>query len=168
MADDAGLTMVHRLRALTVELDLLAAEFAKLHGFHATDLRALICLLDAERGGHVATPGWLGSQLGLNSASVTALIDRLERAGHVHRDRDRDATDRRRVNLQVTEQATELGWSFFGPLIARTVAVTNRFSDTETTTIARFIDEVLVAVAQTRTAQKPQTKHINNQEAAPE
>jgi len=145
--------MVHRLRALTVELDLLASEFAQLHGFHGTDLRALICLLDAERAGQVATPGWLGSQLGLNSASVTALIDRLERAGHVHR--DRDATDRRRVNLQVTEQAAELGWSFFGPLIAHTVAVTNRFSETETTTIARFIDEVLVAVAETRTAQQP-------------
>ncbi len=166
MADDAGLTMVHRLRALTVELDLFAAEFAQLHGFHATDLRALICLLDAERAGHVATPGWLGSQLGLNSASVTALIDRLERAGHVHR--DRDASDRRRINLQVTTEATELGWSFFGPLIAHTVAVTDRFSDTETATIARFIDEALGAVAETRTAQRPQAKHTNNQEAARE
>lgn len=114
----------------------------------------------------MATPGWLGSQLRLNSTSVTALIDRLERAGHVHR--DRDLSDRRRVNLQVTEHATELGWSFFGPLIAHTIAVTDRFSDTETTTNARFLDEVLVAVAQTRTAQQPQTKHINNEEAAPE
>jgi DNA-binding MarR family transcriptional regulator len=166
MGDDAGLTMVHRLRALTVELDLLAAEFARLHGFHATDLRALICLLDAERAGHVATPGWLGAQLGLNSASVTALIDRLERAGHVHR--DRDATDRRRINLQVTAQATELGWSFFGPLIAHTVAVTDRFSDTETATIARFINEVLGAVAETRNAQRPHTKRTKSQEAARE
>ena len=166
MADDAGLTMVHRLRALTVELDLFAAEFAQLHGFHATDLRALICLLDAERAGHVATPGWLGSQLGLNSASVTALIDRLERAGHVHR--NRDASDRRRINLQVPTEATELGWSFFGPLIAHTVAVTDRFSDTETATIARFIDEALGAVAETRTAQRPQAKHTNNPEAARE
>jgi len=166
MADDAGRTMVHRLRALTVELDLLTAEFAQLHGFHATDLRALICLLDAERAGHVASPGWLGAQLGLNSASVTALIDRLERAGHVHR--DRDASDRRRINLQVTEQAAELGWSFFGPLIAHTVAVTDRFSDTQTATIVRFINEVLGAVAETRNAQRPHTKHINNQEAASE
>jgi len=166
MSDDAVLTMVHQLRALTVELDLLAAEFAQLHGFHATDLRALICLLDAERAGHVATPGWLGAQLGLNSASVTALIDRLERAGHVHR--DRDATDRRRINLQVTEQATELGWSFFGPLIAHTVAVTDRFSDTETATIVRLINEVLGAVAETRNAQRPHTKRTKSQEAARE
>ncbi len=166
MSDDAGLTMVHQLRALTVELDLLAVEFAQVHGFHGTDLRALICLLDAERAGHVATPGWLGAQLGLNSASVTALIDRLERAGHVHR--DRDATDRRRINLQVTAQATELGWSFFGPLIAHTVAVTDRFSDTETATIVRFINEVLGAVAETRNAQPPHTKRTKSQEAARE
>jgi len=166
MGDDAGLIMVHRLRALTVELDLLAAEFAQLHGFHATDLRALICLLDAERAGHVATPGWLGRQLGLNSASVTALIDRLEYAGHVHR--DRDESDRRRINLQVTAQAIELGWSFFGPLIAHTAAVTDRFSDTETATIARFINEVLGAVADTRNDQRPQTKRTKSHEAARE
>jgi hypothetical protein len=47
---------------------------------HSTDVRALIHLLDAARAGRNATPGWLGSQLGLNSASVTALVDRLEDA----------------------------------------------------------------------------------------
>ncbi len=164
MAADAGLVIVHRLRALTVELDLLAAEFAQLHGFHATDLRAMICLLDAERAEHVATPGWLGRQLGLNSASATALIDRLERAGHVRR--ERDESDRRRINLWVTAEATELGWTFFGPLIAHTVAVTDGFSDSEITLVARFLDEVLGAVADTRTAQRPHTGRTKGHEAA--
>ncbi|MBJ7353128.1 MAG: MarR family transcriptional regulator, partial [Rhodococcus sp.] len=40
---------VHQLRALTVDLDLLGAEFAQRHALHPTDIRALICLLDADR-----------------------------------------------------------------------------------------------------------------------
>src|SRR3954467_7428888 len=94
---EPGMRMVHLLRAITVELDLFGAEFAGLHALHPTDLRALIHLLDAARSDSTATPGWLGDQLGLNSAAVTALIDRLERVGHVRR--VRDTHDRRRVLL---------------------------------------------------------------------
>ena len=43
----------------TVELELSRTEFARRHGLHATDLRALIALLDAGRAGQRATPGWL-------------------------------------------------------------------------------------------------------------
>lgn len=147
MGDADGLEMVHRLRALTVELDLAGAAFAQQHGFHPTDLRALICLLDAERSGDVATPGWLGRHLRLNSASVTALTDRLERAGHVRR--EQDPGDRRRVILSVTPAAVELGWAFFGPLIGQFVAVIDNFDDAELATIGRFLDELQAAVAST-------------------
>jgi DNA-binding MarR family transcriptional regulator len=43
--------------------------------------------------GWTAAPGWLGVQLGLNSAGTTTLIDRLERRGYV--ERVRDTRDRR-------------------------------------------------------------------------
>ena len=76
---DPELQLVHLLRAVAVELDLFAGEFAGLHGLHPTDVRALIHLLDAAREETPATPGWLGAQLGVNSASTTALVDRLER-----------------------------------------------------------------------------------------
>ena len=75
---ERGLRVVHQLRAITVELDLVGAEFAQRNSLHPTDLRALICLLDAARAHTLATPGWLGRQLGLNSAGTTALVDRLE------------------------------------------------------------------------------------------
>src|SRR5581483_268713 len=112
---DPALGLVHLLRAVTVELDLFAAEFAGNNGLHPTDVRALIQLLDADRAAVTATPGWLAAQLGLNSASTTALIDRLERLGLVRR--ARDTHDRRRVLLCVEERAVALSWSFFGPLI---------------------------------------------------
>jgi DNA-binding MarR family transcriptional regulator len=134
---EPGLRLVHSLRALTVEFDLVGAEFAGAHQLHPTDLRALIHLLDAARAGTQATPGWLGEQLGLTSASTTSLVDRLERAGHVRRVRDTE--DRRRVLLVVEEQAIALGWSFFGPLITELVTAMRSFSEAELDTVRRFL-----------------------------
>lgn len=98
---------VRLLRAIAARLDLLDARFAVEHELHPTDLRALTYLLEARRAGAPATPGWLCGRLGLNSASVTALVDRLVRAGMVARTRDEH--DRRRVLLSVHARAVELG-----------------------------------------------------------
>ncbi len=142
--------LVHRLRALTVELELLGSEFASRNVLHATDVRALIALLDRSRAGEIATPGWLAGHLGLNSASTTALIDRLEGRGLVSRARD-DA-DRRRVTLYVTDAAQEMGWGFFGPLIDRVRTVVDDFSAAELNTVRAFLDHVTAAVGELRNA----------------
>ncbi|MBO0770554.1 MAG: MarR family transcriptional regulator [Actinobacteria bacterium] len=139
--DDAPrLELVHRLRAISVQLDLARAAFARAHALHDTDVRALICLLDAERAGIAATPGWLGAQLGLTSPATTALIDRLAAAGHVRR--RPSPTDRRKVELRVSEQAVTLGWDFFGPLLSAMVAAMRQFSPAELETVGRFLREV--------------------------
>ncbi|GAU65905.1 putative MarR family transcriptional regulator [Streptomyces sp. NBRC 110611] len=134
---DPGLQLVHLLRAVTVELDLFGGEFAARNGLHPTDVRALISLLDAARSGATATPGWLGAQLGLNSAAVTALVDRLERRGLVRR--ERDTYDRRRVLLAVEDKAVALGWSFFGPLINEMVAAMRSFDEADLVVVQRFL-----------------------------
>ncbi|MFE5095155.1 MarR family transcriptional regulator [Streptomyces sp. NPDC056638] len=136
--------IVHLLRKVTVEFGLRQAEFADRHGMHTTDVRALICLLDAERAGTDATAGWLGAQLGLNSAGTTSVIDRLERLNHL--ERTRDPRDRRRVLLSVTPRAVELGRSFFGPLIDGTVAVLREFDESETAAVRRFLSAAHQAV----------------------
>ncbi|MER5745639.1 MarR family transcriptional regulator [Streptomyces sp. NPDC002225] len=139
------LELVHLLRRVTVEFGLRQAEFASLHGMHSTDVRALICLLDAERAGTAATAGWLGSQLGLNSAGTTSLIGRLERLGHVAR--VRDDRDRRRVLLSVTPRARELGRAFFGPLIEDTTSVLRGLDGDGTAAVRRFLEAAHRAVA---------------------
>ncbi|MFF1968581.1 MarR family transcriptional regulator [Streptomyces sp. NPDC058232] len=136
--------IVHLLRKVTVEFGLRQAEFASRHGMHPTDVRALICLLDAERAGTEATAGWLGAQLGLNSAGTTAVIDRLERLGHLTR--TRDPRDRRRVLMTVDPRAVELGRSFFGPLIDNTVAVLRDFDESEKAAVRRFLSAAHRAV----------------------
>ncbi|MEV6758423.1 MarR family transcriptional regulator [Streptomyces sp. NPDC051214] len=140
--------LVHLLRAVTVNFDLLGAEFADRNGLHPTDVRALIHLLDAARNGTPATPGALGRQLRLNSAGTTALVDRLERLGLVRR--SRDTADRRRVLLEVEQKATELGWAFFGPVIDEIVATAEDFEAGELETVRRFLTSVLDSTQRTR------------------
>lgn len=129
--------LLSRLRALTVELDLLGAGFARQHGLHPTDVRALIALVEAERAGQVLSPGRLARLLELDASSVTALVDRLQRMGHVHR--TSDPVDRRRVQIRLQEQATELGLSFFSPLIGDATRALQDFDDAELATVDRFL-----------------------------
>lgn len=131
------LELVHLLRAVTVEFGLRQAEFAAGNGMHPTDVRALILLLDAARAQEPATAGLLGARLGLNSAGTTAVIDRLERLGHVAR--FRDDRDRRRILLRVTPEAIRLGREFFGPLIDGVLRVLDAFDPAERDTIRRFL-----------------------------
>ncbi|MFF6640507.1 MarR family winged helix-turn-helix transcriptional regulator [Streptomyces althioticus] len=140
--------LVHLLRAVTVEFDLLGAEFAARNGLHPTDVRALIHLLDAARTGTRTTPGWLGEQLSLNSAGSTALVDRLERKGLVRR--SRDTADRRRVLLEVEEKAVRLGRSFFGSVIDDAVAVSDALEPGERETVRRFLTSALEAARRAR------------------
>ena len=133
------------MRALTLLLDAAGAAFAARHGLSATDVRALVCLLDRERAGVPAGPTWLAGQLRVTTASVTALLDRLERAGHVRRVPRSD--DRRRVDVVVEGSAKELGWAFFGPLIDATAAVLDRRSAAERAVIDAFLDDMVTAVA---------------------
>ncbi|MFD7389202.1 MarR family winged helix-turn-helix transcriptional regulator [Streptomyces sp. NPDC059852] len=146
---DPLMGLVHLLRAVTVEFDLLGAEFAARRGLHPTDVRALIHLLDAARAGVRATPGRLGEQLRLNSAGTTALVDRLERLGLVRR--SRDTADRRRVLLEVEDKARQLGWDFFGPLIDEVVAAAEGLDEGELEAVRRFLTSVLAAAARART-----------------
>ncbi|MEU5067309.1 MULTISPECIES: MarR family transcriptional regulator [Streptomyces] len=132
-----NLQLVHLLRAVTVDFGLRQAEFAARNGMHPTDVRALICLLDADRAAEPATAGLLGARLGLNSAGTTAVIDRLERLGHVAR--IRDDRDRRRILLRVEPGAIRLGREFFGPLIDGVLRVLDSFDPAERDTVRRFL-----------------------------
>ena len=128
------------LRRLTVELDAVGQRFASMHGLGRTDVRALVAIMDAARGGASLSAGGLGSAVELSSASVTALIDRLERAGHVHRVRDDE--DRRRVVLEMSDSAMAAGGAFFGGLQRDLVAAMEGYSDEELAVVRRFLAEM--------------------------
>ncbi len=128
------------LRRLTVELDAVGQRFAGLHGLGRTDVRALVVIMDSARRGESMTAGSLGASVELSSASVTALLDRLERAGHVRR--VRDPHDRRRVVLEMSDSAMAAGAAFFGGLNRDLVAAMASYSDAELDVVRRFLTEM--------------------------
>ncbi|TFV74961.1 MarR family transcriptional regulator [Blastococcus sp. CT_GayMR19] len=125
------------LRRLTVELDAVGQRFAELHGLNRTDVRALVAVMDAARRGTSLTAGALGEAVDLRSASVTALVDRLERVGHLRRVRNPE--DRRRVSLEMSDTAMAAGGEFFGGLQRDLMAAMSDYSDEELETVARFL-----------------------------
>ena len=139
---------VHRLRAFTLVLDAAGAAFAARNGLSATDVRALVCLLDRERAGVPASPTWLAGQLRVTTASVTALLDRLERAGHVRR--MRDDRDRRRLTLHRAESATALLNAFSEPLDAAMDAIVVGYDCAELDIVQRFLGDAIVQVSEYR------------------
>ncbi|MFI6781675.1 MarR family winged helix-turn-helix transcriptional regulator [Micromonospora sp. NPDC050276] len=132
--------ITNNLRRYSVDAQQVGHAFANLHGLNPTDLQALIAVTDAELLGEPITPGRLGEQLNLSSGSVTALIDRLERAGHIRR--DRDTVDRRKVLLHYADQGAALAMEFFQPLGARTDTVMARFGEDELEVVHRFMAEM--------------------------
>ena len=136
--EDPRQRLAYLLRRMNVELDQLGQEFAVQHQLHPTDMRALVAIMDAARTGQTMSPGRLAQELHLSSASVTALLDRLERVGHVRRVRDRQ--DRRRLTLEIEQQALALGAEFFGPLNTALLEAMNQFSEADLEVIGGFLE----------------------------
>ncbi|PWW60291.1 MarR family winged helix-turn-helix transcriptional regulator [Actinokineospora spheciospongiae] len=88
-----------------------SARTARELGVNATDLDALALL---EQHGPMG-PAQLATRLGLRTASVTVVVDRLERAGHVQRVPDQ--ADRRRVTVTTTPSAHRASLALLRPSI---------------------------------------------------
>lgn len=87
-------------------------------------------------------PAELGRRLGgMRAASATALVDRLESAGHV--ERQRHPSDRRRQVVVTTQRAYEAGGEAILPLVAGLEKVANEFTDEERAVVARYLDRVV-------------------------
>ena len=132
------------LRGLDVELDAAGQRFADVHGPNRTDVRALVPIMDAARRGEALTAGRLGEAVDLRSASVTALVDRIEKVSHVRRVRDPE--DRRRVGLEVSESAMAAGDEHFGGLARDLVEAMQRYTDAELAVVHRFLAEMTAVV----------------------
>ena len=145
--------LAYLLRRLTVELDQLGHQFAAQHRLHPTDMRALVAIMDAARAGQAISPGRLGEELNLTSASVTALLDRLERLGHLRRVRDQH--DRRRITLEIERQALALGAEFFGPLNAELLRAMEGFGDADLEVVGRFLETMTEVIVANRLARQP-------------
>jgi DNA-binding MarR family transcriptional regulator len=89
------------------------------------------------------TPSELGELLDLSSGGVTALVQRLELAGHV--ERQSHPTDRRSVQLELSAVLVERAGAAFGPLVDALDELTAELSESEQATVRRFLARVVLA-----------------------
>lgn len=108
------------------------------------ELRVLRFLTRATASGRDATPADLARHLGLSTASITALLDRLERTGHVRR--ERHPTDRRKILVRSTEQTEDEMRDTLGDMHARMMRATRGMSDAEADIVTAFLDRMRCAV----------------------
>ena len=147
MTDDAARArrdVALLLRRLNVELDAVGQRFAQMHGLNRTDVRALVAIMDAARRGEALTAGRLGEAVELRSASVTALVDRLEKVGHVRR--VRDPADRRRVELEMSETAMAAGAEHFGGLARDMSTAMEGYTDEELAVVRRWLEDMTAVI----------------------
>jgi DNA-binding MarR family transcriptional regulator len=109
-------------------------------GLHRSDLTAMNLISQASHVGQKMSPSDVARQMGLSAAAVTALVDRLERVGHV--ERQPDAHDRRRVRLDVSEQATGVSRRMFRPLSEEMARVLEPYSDEELDLVVRVLGDL--------------------------
>jgi DNA-binding MarR family transcriptional regulator len=105
--------------------------FQKL-GINRTDGRCL----DIIGNQRPLTAGPLAELSGLTTAAVTAVLDRLERAGYARR--VRDESDRRQVIVEPTPLMAERGGQIWGPLGKEAIAEIGRMSVEELELVMEF------------------------------
>lgn len=134
-ARDRG-ELVRLVQLLVAEGQRIGHVFAQRQGVNGTDVEALIRILVAGDD-QPMTAGRLAAELGLTTGAVTTLIDRLERDGHVRR--ERDTADRRRVIVHYDQSGLELAGRFFRPLGLHHDAATSSFTPEELEIVKRYL-----------------------------
>ena len=114
------------------------------HDLNSADRR---CLSFVSQGPRTASA--IAKETALTPAAVTALIDRPEARGLVHR--RPDASDRRKVLVEATDKTRDLILATYAPTARAGVEFLAHYSLKELATIRRFLEEAL-ALQQRMTA----------------
>jgi DNA-binding MarR family transcriptional regulator len=130
------------IRELFVRRELAARRqrraVTKQLGLEDTEAEALAHL--ARTGG--MTPSQLGELLGMTSGGVTALTQRLERAGRISR--RPHPTDKRSRLLEAASETIEQARAHYKDLIAEMDRVAERLADPERDAIGRYLEQLVL------------------------
>ncbi|WP_420839374.1 MarR family transcriptional regulator [Bradyrhizobium oropedii] len=98
------------------------------------------------------TAGRLAEVTGLTTGAITGVVDRLEKAGYVRR--ERDESDRRKVFISVVEEkAMEIG-KFYVPMQEAMLKLWSSYTDDELRLLLRFANDGYKGVLQATEALK--------------
>jgi DNA-binding MarR family transcriptional regulator len=138
---DLEMAFFTAMRQTGALMQLMTQAAADRVGINATDMQCLNIL--SFRG--QMTAGELARATGLTTASITGVVDRLEEAGYVTRERDAD--DRRRVVVKIVlDRALRDVASVFLPTLRAWREMAARYSDDELRLIVDYygrMEEIL-------------------------
>jgi DNA-binding MarR family transcriptional regulator len=133
----AGGEIGDRLRLVAVLTRRLEQRMGEHLGVNLTDLSAMEHLISDGP----LTPSDLASRLEVSTAAGTHIVDRLERAGHVSR--ERDAADRRKVLVVPVEASVARVIQQLGPVLESLDAVVAGLSEADRAVVERFLGQVI-------------------------
>jgi DNA-binding MarR family transcriptional regulator len=122
-------------RSLGNSSSMLLNACAERLGLHSTDWGCVLLLNEA-----LPTPltaGQLAELTGLTTGAVTGVLDRLENAGYVRR--ERDPADRRRVIVRLVPEEMARIQPMFDGMIADMIAMHREYSDDELAVIVEML-----------------------------
>jgi DNA-binding MarR family transcriptional regulator len=121
---------------------------ANVAGMSNSDLECMDILILEGR----VTAGRLAEVTGLTTGAITGVVDRLEKAGYVRRERDQ--TDRRKVFISVIEEkVAEIG-KFYVPMQEAMHRLWGAYTDDELRLLLRFANDGYKGVLEATTALK--------------
>ncbi len=106
---------------------------------NSTDLAAMeLILMNSDIG-----PTEIAKRLGLSTAAITTVVDRLVALGHVTREKNPD--DRRATIVTPTPAATARAMTTIMPVVQAIESTLDEFDEAERETIARYLELVATA-----------------------
>lgn len=131
-------TIQRSMRALSSQSVLFSQAVAERLGLNSSDLECLGFLF--EEG--ATTAGRLAEITGLTTGAITGVVDRLEKAGYVRR--EKDPSDRRRVIVQPITNRTEREVApLFSPMLREMNELGSRYGDEQLAVILDFATRAL-------------------------
>ncbi|WP_345827538.1 MarR family transcriptional regulator [Erwinia sp. HDF1-3R] len=133
----AGDTIAQQLQRIAILTRDAAAELGNAMGINQTDL----ALMEQLIASGPLSPNELARRLSLTTAGITLVIDRLERAGHVAR--ERQLSDKRRVLVRPMQASVAQTYRHLAPMLTGLEALLSALSPDDRTTIDRFLAQVI-------------------------
>jgi DNA-binding MarR family transcriptional regulator len=126
------------LRELSVQLSLLNHHVGGHLDLKDVDLD---CLELINRHGPLS-PSALARRAGLHPATVTGILDRLQRGGWVARERDPNASDRRAVTVRALRDRSAEVFHLYAGMNTAMDEICAGYNDTELALLAHFLQRI--------------------------
>ncbi|GAB3285022.1 hypothetical protein GCM10027456_80250 [Kineosporia babensis] len=137
------------MAAFANESEMYLAATGRDESIHRTDLNGLrVVMSGAAPGAEPVTPRRLSEALQLSAPATSAMLDRLERLGHI--ERHPHPSDRRSVVVTATDHAHTVGAAMFGRVGSRMAPVLAGRTAEELALISQFLEEAAAATHSAR------------------